>query len=584
MRSYRLVEIKGLVSGRDYYGTCVYVLVYLIWLLSPVRVCAQLSQPTSLTPVKNQLSSVSGAVLRRADGSPLRKAIVRLTDSTDGGKATSVTTTPDGKFLITGVSPGTYRLAVSKIGYVTQEYGQTNVHSSYALLSVSRGKDISDLIFKLPATGTIAGHVRDENSDAAPLIHVSAFRLVYFEGKKVVHPESQTLTNDLGEYRLFNLKPGRYFVVGSPAQQSVDPRPQKLDPYALSGYSAVFYPGTSDIAKAERITVKSGDELQGFDLRLEPSQAAKVKGSVQIPISGRVGRQALVMLLPKNYLGRWDSHALAALPKALDGSFEISNVPAGQYYAVAQLEEEGKVFSARRVVDVGDAPVEGVVLTLSRGQNLVGHLSWEPNSQPSSNDLLVDLLPLEDGQFAPPETAVRSDGSFSVTDVSEGSYHLMISGLAKNAYLKQIRSDDDETSPGQVTIGQASVGHLELSLSSQGAQIDGQVVDKDSIPAAGTWVALVPEPSQRKYSWLYRSITTDQNGRFSIRGIPPGNYKLFSWDDVEEGAWEDEDFLSSFEDLGTTVDLKESGRQNIELVTLGATDKPSQTSELASPH
>ena len=37
--------------------------------------------------------------------------------------------------------------------------------------------------------------------------------------------------------------------------------------------------------------------------------------------------------------------------------------------------------------------------------------------------------------------------------------------------------------------------------------------------------------------------TTDAMGRFHIEGLPPGDYKAFSWEDIETGAWQDPDFI-----------------------------------------
>jgi len=67
---------------------------------------------------------------------------------------------------------------------------------------------------------------------------------------------------------------------------------------------------------------------------------------------------------------------------------------------------------------------------------------------------------------------------------------------------------------------------------------------------------------------LYKSQSTDQYGRFDLRGIAPGDYKLFTWDEVEEGAWEDADFLKTFEETGEKVSVQEGDSKSVNLTEI----------------
>jgi hypothetical protein len=88
------------------------------------------------------------------------------------------------------------------------------------------------------------------------------------------------------------------------------------------------------------------------------------------------------------------------------------------------------------------------------------------------------------------------------------------------------------------------------------------------LPAAGVWVVLVPDVAHRSQYRLYKTQTTDQYGHFDLRGIPPGEYKLFSWEEVESGAWEDPDSLQPFEQKGEKVALQEGDQKAVNLVTI----------------
>ena len=73
------------------------------------------------------------------------------------------------------------------------------------------------------------------------------------------------------------------------------------------------------------------------------------------------------------------------------------------------------------------------------------------------------------------------------------------------------------------------------------------------------------EEQKRKQHYLFKPITTDQYGHFDLRGLAPGKYKLFSWDGVEQGEWEDTDFLKNSEEKGVLVDVKNSDTKALEM-------------------
>jgi hypothetical protein len=112
-------------------------------------------------------------------------------------------------------------------------------------------------------------------------------------------------------------------------------------------------------------------------------------------------------------------------------------------------------------------------------------------------------------------------------------------------------------------------------LSSAGTRIEGTVTDENDLPSVGVVVALVPEGERRHQFRLYKDTTTDQYGQFILRGVAPGAYKLFSWKEVENNAWQDPDFLASFESKGTKVTAEEDGHIAIRLKLI-PTEKPQQ--------
>jgi hypothetical protein len=76
---------------------------------------------------------------------------------------------------------------------------------------------------------------------------------------------------------------------------------------------------------------------------------------------------------------------------------------------------------------------------------------------------------------------------------------------------------------------------------------------------------LVPGKQRRQFYNLYKDVKTDQAGDFILTGIAPGDYELFAWNDVEDGEWEDPDFLGPLESYAARVNDEDCQRKSIAL-------------------
>ena len=130
---------------------------------------------------------------------------------------------------------------------------------------------------------------------------------------------------------------------------------------------------------------------------------------------------------------------------------------------------------------------------------------------------------------------------------------------------------------GKISIHSGADNSLEFVVNCRAPQVEGQVLTSDSLPAMGVFVALVPEVRLREDSSEYAEARTDQNGHFFLKGIKPGDYKLFSWDSVEEDDWYDADFLKPYDNKGVPIHLEEGDHKSIALSLIEtSTDSPSK--------
>ena len=103
---------------------------------------------------------------------------------------------------------------------------------------------------------------------------------------------------------------------------------------------------------------------------------------------------------------------------------------------------------------------------------------------------------------------------------------------------------------------------IEVVVSRKVGQVEGVIVDDRMQPVAGIQAVLIPDARQR--TELYKTATTDQTGHFVMRGLAPGDYKLFAWDALENYGYFDPDVLRRAEPFGRTVHVGESSKLTVE--------------------
>jgi hypothetical protein len=525
---------------------------------------------------KEDECNIAGSVVTLAGGEPLGKTKITLRSVTDGTHSISTITDSGGHFELKLLDPGGYKLRVSRVGFVTYEYGQRKPGGPGATLTLRSGQEINDLVFRLIPAGVIAGRILDEDGEPLPSVEVSALREVYSEGKRRLSSIATVDTNDLGEYRLFGLPPGRYLVSALSLQWNRfgDNSGEPGDPVDASsqGYARMYYPGTPDAGKANTIVVASGAEIPSIEMLMRQFPVYRIRGHIFNQITHRPGVGTSVLLVPKTAGHDWEFGNQQATIEKADGSFEITEILPGSYVLISCWFDEGRVYATSTAVEVGNADVEGIGVAISAGTNIKGRVIWDGRPALEKDELTVTPTP-EDAPFIAPGTRVSQDNSFTLKEVGDGRYNVDVSGQSKDCYIKDVAYEGSSVLENGFTVTRGSPAVLEITISSHGARVQGTVSGQDGLPAPGVWVVLVPDGTHISRRRLNKHQTTDQYGHFDLRGIAPGDYKLFSWDEVENGAWEDPDFLKPLEEkrLGQKVTVQDGDAKTISTVTINAT-------------
>jgi hypothetical protein len=219
--------------------------------------------------------------------------------------------------------------------------------------------------------------------------------------------------------------------------------------------------------------------------------------------------------------------------------------------------------------------VEGVQLTIAPGMTVSGHVRWE-GSPSVSQDLFLTARGVDEDNPAGVHARVESDGSFTLNDAPDVPLRVSVYGQSQDSYLKAVTYGGVDSLEDGFTARAGIAATLDVTLSSRGAHVQGGVINAEGLPAVGVWVVLVPNGKHRALLGLYKQAQTDQHGQFSLRGISPGDYTLFSWNEVEVGAWEDPDFLKAFEDKGEKITVQEGEGKSINLTAIGTASTEEQ--------
>jgi protocatechuate 3,4-dioxygenase beta subunit len=148
-------------------------------------------------------------------------------------------------------------------------------------LTLSAGQKMTDLVFKMIRAASISGHVYDEDGEPVPDAEVMCYRASRQPGKEQQVWRLERRTNDLGEFQIFALIPGPYYVVVNyQAKLELNFRAPEAVKEIESGYPAMYYPSTTDPSKATAIAVAAGEDVRSIDFVLRPAHFVTVSGRV----------------------------------------------------------------------------------------------------------------------------------------------------------------------------------------------------------------------------------------------------------------------------------------------------------------
>ena len=569
--------------------------------------------PMMLPPgrkAKTGTGRLAGRIVAGDTGKIIRRAQVRISSPDIGSK--TAFTDAQGRYEFRELPAGRFTLSVSKSGFVTMQYGQNRPFEAGRPIELAEAQVMEKADVALPRGSAVSGHVLDEFGEPVADASVSAMRREYASGKRrLVQSGRTSSTNDLGQFRLFGLPPGEYYI--SVTMRSFDTMIMDMmggmnagGPTGSnnnSGYAATYYPGTPNPAEAQRLSLTVGQEAGSIDIQLQPVRLARITGNA-VSSDGKPMGAGIVMLLPSM------RDAVQFMPGGTsqtdkDGNFTLSGVAPGEYtvqvqslaaimsqatQAIALMGggEPGKEPAAAPTMErefamanvtVAGEDIAGLTITGARGAKARGRVVFEGGTKPESlASVRLMAAPTDPDNMAAAMSsfgmaAVKETGAFEIDGLAGGRIFRFMEPPQGWTIKRITHESDDVTDTGFDFKPGDDVDGFEIVLTTKTQTVSGTVTNDKGEPVKEYTVAVFPEDPEK---WTaaaerWRAVSRpDQQGQFKIVSLPPGGYFAIAVEYVPQGEWTDPEWLARMKGKATRFTLDEGATKRLDLKLAGS--------------
>lgn len=499
--------------------------------------------------------SISGIVTNRVTGEPVRKAEVTVLDK-DDASGTAITDS-NGHFVFSGLPPGEYRVRVSREGFEQAAYGGRGPNRPGKIITLSAGEARSDIAIGIEALSAISGVVLDAEGDPLTGAQVMLFHTVFQRGKPRLVSRNSTQTDERGEYRIFGLAPGRYYVMAkheSGGPMFVAGGVGGLGQSSAGVLAKQFFPGADDRTAAQPVTVVPGKELRGVDFHLQMRQPAHLRGRLVAPDGAAKGQWDVQIVVPD--LPDWANFASGGqLP---EDTFE-DVLPPGKYVLVATLTSGSKQYRGVQTVDLTAGGEQQVTIQLQPAVDLAGVVQFDGPPVGKHVQFRVNLSPGDDAsRFSrSPSAIVKPDLHFVLSNVTPGVWDIGMNPLPSGYYLKAMSLGDQDVMVEDMTIGPKTAAPLKIVIGTQPAKLEGEIEGDVLKDGARATILLRPTGKYSGIVAFFRAKITEPNGHFTMEGLAPGKYNVYAFEDLDPDQRQNPELLKPLAKWAAAVELRE---------------------------
>ena len=569
--------------------------------------------------------------------------------------ARRVLTAADGRFLFRDLPRGRYELAVVAPGYVPGSYGQNRPSGPGRLIDLGDGEKLGAVSVRIWKVASISGTVLDESGEPAVGVSVRSFRRVIAGGQPRFLSGALDNTDDRGMYRIPALVPGDY-VVGVLVRQETAPmavvsafieaaentprnssdayrtmsasaaplflnatgfrvgdfvvrqnggtvqRPAPSSDGRAMVYQTQFAPDSTTASRASLVSLKSGEDREGVDLRLRLVPGVRVSGKVTGP-DGPGAFLGITLVPPagSDLTSEGMAEAASAITDAT-GAFTFVGVAPGQYLLKIRMYPRPPTTSPAAVdevpapagrggppppppatpslwalmpISVGDSDLTNLGVVLKHGLRVSGRIEFSGTRPAPSVDqiqrLAITLQSAEGRTSAPIASPGRAtpDGAFRTAGYAGGRYVVSVSTLPAGWAVKSIMWNGRDVSVEPLELTDADVEGVIITFTDRTTQLAGTVIGTDG-PDSDAEVVVFPADS---VAWKEigvvarraRNERTTKGGGYAISGLPPGDYFVIALPGNAIGEPRDPKYLETLIGAATRVTLGDGEKKTTDL-------------------
>lgn len=490
-----------------------------------------------------QGADVQGVVTDLQSGQPLQNARISLLGSRGQLRAT---TDSAGKFAFSAVAPGEYRVDVVRDGYLW-----SSRQSGPAMLTINAGQDLKNVAFKLLKTSAISGRILDENGDPASSLMVMAMQPEYRNGRRGLagipprgDVRSASSTNGAGEYRLYGLESGEYYL-------------RATETGLGTSQPSTYYPGTMDLNGAVTVTVQPGQDLSAIDFKLAKSPLYAVRLRIDLPAQSAGPQSPLpsIWFIQRRDPSIWvDFTPVNTVVSTGSNRYQSARLPSGAY-ELSWVQPAPRLFG-HLIFDIKDHDEDLGVLVPTPGITIPGQIHMPDLQRTEFKAAQVSMVSADGGSALTSFAPIGQDGKFAIQNVAPGDYWISIAGIAPEAYVESARYGVRRSEKADISVGREPDGQMEVVLAALGGAVTGVVRDaRAEAVAMGRVVVFPARPNRKTNPSLIKATQADSRGSFTVRGIPPGEYRAIAWEDTLPGLYRDPDFLANWEQRAVRLSI-----------------------------
>ena len=560
---------------------------------TPVRDAGQ--KPATQTGT----ASISGTVADAVAGTPIRRAIVNISDQASGFGSRTTVTDDDGSFAFRNLPAGRYLVTGTKAAYLATAHGANkpmrpgSVPTGSAI-ALADGQQAANIVLRMTRGSVVTGVVRGPDgrplrganvSLAYPLrAALTGDRTLAFVGG------GGAVTDTRGAYRLFGVPPGEYIASvrlseissgvindlesttdadvrrvreratarsGGPAPTTTAAAPRR----PTYGYATVFYPGTTVLSDAVPITLGPGEERGGVDFQLQLVPQSRVSGVVTTqdgrPAAGIQVRMSNAAPYAAGPFLSWlvtvtDAQGQFVIRAAAAGDYVLEIRPAGPRGAATPTS----MLWARTNVSVAPGVDVSTNVTLQPGRTVTGQITLDPASSAAPPDFTAMQIMLITRDGLSSAATTTADGRFTVAGVLPDAYRLSVYALGSASAAawspKSGMIGGRDALDAMVDVAE-DVSGASIVLTTRTTEVSGAILDGAGKPATEYFIVIFPE-DPKLWTWGSRRIQRMRpasDGKFIFRNLPAGEYLIGAVTDLEQNQWFEPAFLGQM--LGASV-------------------------------